>query len=440
MPVLETIAHFISEHGLEGPALCGFSGGADSTALLLALHLSNVQVTAVHFNHGIRGSEADEDEEWCRSLCKSLGVNFISERLNVPRNTRRGESCEEAARRLRIEAWARLAQGRPVFLAHHADDMLEELFLRLSRGSNASALVPMRPVRLMHGVAFMRPFLGLRKAQLEAWLRSKGISDWRIDSTNADNSYRRNAVRNKMLPLFRELFGNDSGLLLALDSIRQDADFIDDAARRALDGAATLADWRNMHPALLARALRLWLEGQGVCSHITRPFIVGVQNALRSFSGRQLSVQLDAETAVLMTREGPVLRKGGNVQQEIAWDWRTAPSLRLPWMDGCLSASELDGAATLHFEGPMGTFQESFSSSGIPSRLSVRTWRPGDRMTPFGSSRPRKLQDIFTDAKVPRHMRALLPLVMAGDAIIWIPSVKRAEFGRMQFFPKAPLA
>ncbi|MBQ7650884.1 MAG: tRNA lysidine(34) synthetase TilS, partial [Victivallales bacterium] len=214
MMPLQAVKSFIAEHAVSGKVFAGFSGGADSTALLLALHETGMDVTAVHFNHGIRGDEADADEEWSRNFCAARNISFISEHLNVPANIRKGESTEEAARRLRIEAWIRISQARPVFIAHHADDTLEELFLRLARGSNVSALVPMRPVRQICGVTFLRPFLKMRKARLEEWLRSKGIGDWRIDSTNSDNSYRRNAVRNRLLPLFREIFGNDSGLLM----------------------------------------------------------------------------------------------------------------------------------------------------------------------------------------------------------------------------------
>ena len=128
---LQAVKSFIAEHAVSGKVFAGFSGGADSTALLLALHEAGMDVTAVHFNHGIRGDEANADEEWSRNFCAARDIPFISEHLNVPANIRKGESCEEAARRLRIEAWVRISQGRPVFIAHHADDTLEELFLQI---------------------------------------------------------------------------------------------------------------------------------------------------------------------------------------------------------------------------------------------------------------------------------------------------------------------
>ena len=165
MTIPETIRILLKSHRLEAPFLVGFSGGADGTALLLGMHQANTGVfTAVHFHHGLRGAEADADEAWCRTFCATRSIPFISKHLDVPYNTRRGESCEEAARRLRLEAWQALSQGKkPILLAHHADDAIEELFLRLARGSNTSALVPLKPVRKLHGLTILRPLLSFRK-------------------------------------------------------------------------------------------------------------------------------------------------------------------------------------------------------------------------------------------------------------------------------------
>ena len=420
---LQAVKSFIAEHSVSGSVLAGFSGGADSTALLLALHEAGMDVTAVHFNHGIRGDEADADEEWSRNFCEARGIPFISEHLNVPANTRKGESCEEAARRLRIESWKRLANGRPVFIAHHADDTLEELFLRLARGSNVSALVPMRPVRVIYGVTFLRPFLRLRKSRLEAWLRSRGVSDWRIDSTNNDNSYRRNAVRNRLLPLFSEIFGNDTGLLLALDSLREDAALIDNLVEKA--PADSINDWKAMPRPVFARRITRWLRDNDVTSPVTRPFIERLFEATSAFNGRELTIPLDIEHSISVTATGPVLLTDRSVAEQ-DWNWRTAPLLRLSDTFS-LRAEQTENGIVLT-ETNSGK-SETFSS--LPDTLRVRSWRQGDRMLPFGSQSPKKLQDIFSDAKVPRHLRPTYPVILADDTIIWLAPIRRAEFGRL---------
>ena len=422
----KAIVSFLAEHPVSGKVFVGFSGGADSTALLLALHEAGMDVTAVHFNHGIRGAEADTDEEWSRRFCEARGIPFISEHLNVPANTLKGESTEEAARRLRIEAWRRLSQGSPVFIAHHADDTLEELFLRLARGSNVSALVPMRPVRVMYGVTFLRPFLRLRKAQLEAWLRSKGISDWRIDSTNTDNSYRRNAVRNRLLPLFREIFGNDSGLILALDSLRDDAALIDSLASSA--SADTIDGWKAMPRPILARRITAWLRENGVSAPVTRPFIERIHDAIIAFYNKEISIPLDDNNTVAVTASGPVLQKDCSIA-ELEWNWRTTPALQLSERITLTAAQNENGIVLT--ESSSGK-SETFSS--LPDTLHIRSWRPGDKLVPFGSRSQKKLQDIFSDAKIPRHLRPSYPVILADDTIIWLAPIRRSEFGRISKF------
>ncbi len=420
---LQSVKSFIAEHAVSGKVFAGFSGGADSTALLLALHVAGMDVTAVHFNHGIRGDEADADEEWSRQFCAARAIPFISEHLNVPANTRKGESCEEAARRLRIESWTRISQGRPVFIAHHADDTLEELFLRLARGSNVSALVPMRPVRILYGVTFLRPFLKIRKARLEEWLRSKGISDWRIDSTNSDNSYRRNAVRNRLLPLFNEIFGNDAGLLLALASLREDAELIDSIAASA--SADSIDGWKAMPRPILARRITAYIRENGISAPITRPFIERLHDAIAAFTTHELSIPLDATTSVSVTASGPVLQEDCTISEQ-DWNWRTTPLLYISDRFA-FSATQTDNGILI-IETVSGK-SETFSS--LPDTLHVRSWRNGDRMIPFGSHTPKKLQDIFSDAKIPRHLRPSYPLLLADDTIIWLATLRRAEFGRI---------
>ena len=446
MTIPETIRILLKSHRLEAPFLVGFSGGADSTALLLGMHQANTGVfTAVHFHHGLRGAEADADEAWCRTFCATRSIPFISKHLDVPYNTRRGESCEEAARRLRLEAWQALSQGKkPILLAHHADDAIEELFLRLARGSNTSALVPLKPVRKLHGLTILRPLLSFRKRKLEAWLLAQNITDWRIDSTNAESTYRRNAVRNRLLPLFHEIFKEDTGLLHALSALSEDAAFLDDSAANAFASLHSIHDWQALPPALLPRVLRLWLEANGLSAPPTRPVITRLRDALNSPTPNGL-IPLNGTHAIELSATGPTLVLHGEAQappsaarhgealaptgaaqhgEALAppcakheWNWRESPCIQLGHFTFTVG------------EPPENTLVERFDEAALPPLLHIRHWQPGDRMLPFGATASKKLQDLFTDAKVPRARRYELPILLAGEQIIWVPTVRRAAFG-----------
>ena len=131
--------------------LLGFSGGADSCALFLILeHWSKkipFNLTAVHFEHGLRGKASLNDAEFCRNTAEKYNVPFICYSLNVPENMLKNETIESAARRLRLTKWQELAAKTDkceIHLAHHADDLTENILLRLFRGANVSGLCGLR--------------------------------------------------------------------------------------------------------------------------------------------------------------------------------------------------------------------------------------------------------------------------------------------------------
>ncbi|MGN0880548.1 MAG: tRNA lysidine(34) synthetase TilS [Oligosphaeraceae bacterium] len=420
------------------PALAGFSGGVDSTALLLLLQAAQVPVTAVHFHHGLRGADADADASWCEAFCAVRGIPFLCRRLAVPRHRLRGESVETAARRLRLAGWAELSRERggcPVFLAHHADDALEELLLRLMRGSNATGLTSLRPVRRLGGLTFLRPLLSCRKSELQRYVESCGVRDWCVDATNGENDCRRNAIRNRLLPLMREIAGTDEGLLQALEALRLDADCLESGVERLFgsrrwtwDGVEArprvfpgLDAWRELARAQLPRMFRLWRQREGGGDVVpSGSFVRRLHEALHAEPFAEGVLQVDGAARVRVSAHGLELLRDEPAPEpfEVEWRWREQPSLTLP------------GRGRLCCE-PSAAAGERFACGALPERLTVRSWRPGDRMRPFGRTGSKKLQDLFVDGHVPVGERHRLPLVCAGEEIIWAPGVRRAEFGRV---------
>lgn len=200
------------------------SGGADSVALLLLLHAANalprnalgVGLSAVHVHHGLRGEEADADLAFVDALCRRLEVPLHVHRADVAgrvarsREAGRAETIEEAARALRYEIFATLiAEGHAdsVLTAHTLDDQAETVVMKLLRGAWTEGLSGIHPVVLVadgtHGGKIVRPLLGVRRAELEEYLRGRDQA-WRMDSSNADEAFTRNRVRRHLLPILRE--------------------------------------------------------------------------------------------------------------------------------------------------------------------------------------------------------------------------------------------
>ena len=133
---------------------CSFSGGADSLALLLFLKEWSRRISfsleAVHFEHGFRGADSLADARFCHAICEREKIPFQLFRINVPKHRLKGEGDEEAARRMRLDYWHKIVRNPGnslIAVGHHADDRIENVLLRLFRGSNASGLSSMRAVQ-----------------------------------------------------------------------------------------------------------------------------------------------------------------------------------------------------------------------------------------------------------------------------------------------------
>ena len=384
--MLEKVRAAIEREGLIPPGstvIVGVSGGADSVALLHILHRLGYSITAAHLNHFIRGAEADGDEAFVKALCKKLGIKCISAKADVPALAKeKGISLEMAAREARHDFFRSLQPevcGLRIALAHHADDQLETFFLRAARGTGPSGLGGMRSSQKLAAMQLLRPMLGIRRAEIIQWLEKEKI-EWREDATNTDESISRNFIRHQLLPMFGKL--NDraaENLLRTMDILRDEEDHPEKAARR--------------------REIRDWLIGQGVT-----PTFDAVEQVV-SFSEKTSGTQfLDLEGLRLVNEYG-ALRASTAIHPSIG-------NIRME-----------EGVGILR-----GPWCASVSLAKIAGReVTVRVAKPGDRMEPYGMEGSKKLQDIFTDLKIPKAQREQWPVAECGGEIIWLPGYRIAR-------------
>jgi tRNA(Ile)-lysidine synthase len=210
-PTPKLNADFPSLDGLQhlGPFAVALSGGADSTALLLACATRwPGRVHAVHVHHGLQ-SAADGFEAHCVVLCERLHVPLVVQRVNAAHAA--GESPEDAARQARYRALAEALQNnwgghiKDMALAQHADDQVETLLLALSRGAGLPGLACMPAVVERQGVTYHRPWLDVPGVVLREVLNAAGQA-WVEDPTNADTRYTRNRIRAELLPVIEQAF------------------------------------------------------------------------------------------------------------------------------------------------------------------------------------------------------------------------------------------
>lgn len=247
------------------PVLLAVSGGADSMALLRAIvavkadHGGQAELRAelhaAHVNHGLRGRESDLDEQLVAEVCRSLDLPCHVRRVAVHDLAEtQGDGLEAAARHARYEVLSQTAErlgARYVATAHTADDQIETILHRVVRGTGVSGLSGIPRVRsLSPAVTLIRPLLGVRRAEVEEYLRSLG-QPYRYDESNADRRFTRNHIRHELLPLLRERYNaNVDQAILRLGAVAGEAQslidsLVDDLLERV---APDLSQWDRAHP------------------------------------------------------------------------------------------------------------------------------------------------------------------------------------------------
>ena len=293
--------------------LAAVSGGVDSISLLHWLFSRGAAVAAGHLHHGMRGASADGDEAFVRDFCAARGIPFYSERADVGALAReRGVSTEEAGRAARydfLERTAAMIGANRVATAHHADDNAETLLFQLIRGAR-SGLGGIAPAR----GPYIRPFLGVTRAQIEAYAAENGLS-YRLDEMNLDDGFSRNYLRHEIMPRLANVNAAAAfHMAETARTLRVESDYLDALARERLkDGGATFSPTRVTVPdrvvaaapeALRARMVRALLDALDVGK---RDFTARHYAAIEALCVSPYGSHLDLPRRVTAERGGGVL-------------------------------------------------------------------------------------------------------------------------------------
>ncbi len=427
----------------------GFSGGADSTALLLLLQaaslnssLNQFKFEAVHFEHGLRGEDSRNDAKWCRHFCESRSIPFRMVELGMDP---KGDNIEAEARKRRLEFWKKTVEPgtEAVALGHHADDNIENLFLRLLRGSNSSGLTALRSERVLDGVTYLRPLLGFYRAEIEEFLNGHGVSNWREDSTNSELVRARAIIRNAVLPEVRRYFPESrKALLKSLDALRKDAEFMEAEAEKYftenIKGRKRVeaAKFADIHPALMFRVLRLWLS-----SLLGRDFTSGsdlferfeAEIRRRQTTSEKKSMPVFGSSALVIQRGFVSFDKdletvAIKVNMRV-WEWRTKPVVEFEGHS--FKAFIVDSIEKSFFEDRCHDIV-CFDADVFPHKLIIRAREPGDAMTPFKGDAPVSVKKLLEGSSLGTDDRRWVPVVACPDGeIIWIPGIRRGDFANI---------
>ncbi len=422
--------------------LVGVSGGADSVALLRALHAVqdeiHVALRVVHVNHMLRGDAAREDAAFVEALCRRLDAPCeIVEQSVADAAKAKGMGLEEAGRHVRYACFRTLAErwgACAVALGHTADDNVETALHRILRGAGVRGLagIPsVRPLAPDSPVLLVRPFLDVWREEIEAYLRGLG-QDWREDASNASLAFQRNWVRHRLLPLVSERYGA-AGARAVERLSRQAAELVADLDAQAADAwervlsyeDAGLVELRRSAFLALPRMLRepvlrlawrrLGLSEKGMGFEHWSELL----ELLRSGSGR---VSLPGGAGAECAGDAAALYRA-DCESSGAWPLPCPGEVRLPALQMTLAAAP----APLGEGFSKSNDEELVDADKLRGSLTVRFRADGDAFHPLGAPGRRKLKQFFIDAKVPRWRRGRTPLVADEEGIVWVAGLRIAE-------------
>ena len=413
--------------------LVGVSGGGDSSALLLLTECQSQELgyrcEAAYFDHEIRNSsERAAELQTVQKLTGSLGILLHLGCAPVPANARaQKRSLEEQARLERYAFLGRVAVARGasfVAMGHTADDQAETILLNIIRGSGLRGLTGMaasQPWPYGPGPQLIRPLLGFCRSDTAAYCATRGVVPHE-DSQNLSPRYRRNQIRQNLLPLMRQSNPRVVEALIRLG----------DSAREQLHAVLEIAEVPESDQVTLLAALPAAIRNE----------LFAEQYAVAAGSRRGLSARHRAALDALIRANGEhSLDLPGGVEARLARGRLTfgpKPKATLEESSAGLAAAPLAIPGSMQFGNwqicsevlPAGAIREPDKLTAVMDTedagegLTVRAWRAADRMQLTGMKGRKKLQDIFVDAKVPRSERKLLPLLCINGEIVWVAGLR----------------
>lgn len=408
----------------------GVSGGADSIAMLYALNELidyGLELIVAHLNHGIRGDEAKRDADFVKETAKSLGLTYVYGEVDALKyKDENGLSVEDAARTLRYKFFDQVIgkhYATKLVTAHTLDDQAETVLMRLIRGSGSKGLSGIPPV----SNHIIRPLIETSRLDIEEYLRSKGVK-WVEDSTNESTEFLRNKIRQELLvelenynPQIKETLSRTA------DILRAQEEFISGEAHKhfentfKLNGPELIGDlnkYKSIDQTLRFSILRLAIEKfSNSLKNISSTHIVSADDFLLS-DATSGEIELPGDNLILKGYDTFLLTKKSEHDREFSYFIQTEGKWGFPELEVEVAIVKSD---TLDEEDESVAY---FDFEAVEFPIEVRNFKPGDRFCPLGMTDSKKLQDYFTDIKLPKFLRSRVPIFCTKGEIMWLGGIR----------------
>lgn len=410
------IERAISYYGMESVydgAIIGFSGGADSSAILHYLSKKTKKLLCVHINHMIRGEEALRDEFFCKNMCQKYGVRFLSYVVDVPSLAKkRKQGLEETARQERYRIFEKiLSQNEDykcIVTAHNANDNAETVLFNLSRGSGPKGISGIKPV----SNNIVRPLIYCSKEEILEYCRKNSI-DYVNDSTNIDTDYTRNYIRHEIVPMLEKINPSflDSCMRMG-ELLRDDEKYLREICEKII--------LENKIKTRINTSLLVSLE-RPIASRVL--MYLYKENLDRKAVDACLKLAKHGKVGQYINLPGKLsFKKERGYVKFVSTELLLKANYNIVLKNGINHIKELGIAIGVNNEDEPRNYtfvdETILNSRGI---LIARNKQDGDKI--YHGKMTKKLKTLFCDKHIPSHYRDKIPLICDDDGILLIPTI-----------------
>ena len=416
--MIKTVENFLKAHNLKNKnVVIAYSAGPDSCALALIIDKLkkkfNLKITLAYFNHGWRELEAKAEEVFTKEFANNLGCDYIIGR--APKNLKKSEETARIARYDFLEKTAKKLKTDIVLLAHNKDDNIETLIYRIIKGTSTSGLTSIPAVRDI----YYRPLLSVKKSEILEFLK-KNKQKFMIDSSNTDEKYKRNLIRNKILPYFKEINPNYSdaieNLIINAVSTRKIVDnFISKIEKKIIkNGKINHLGFIKLDEEVRLEILNNFLYDK--LKYRTRLNLIKIDNFITENRSSKTSLNKD-EFLVIKNNEifiQKIAKKNNSVviaQKEGVFEFEDKKILIKKVLKPDKFPQDKESTCYLNFDFP----------------VTIRHRQAGDRFSPYGLKGSMKLKDYLINEKIEQEKKDDLILLCKDKEICWIAGKKISE-------------
>ncbi|MGE5436655.1 MAG: tRNA lysidine(34) synthetase TilS [Syntrophothermus sp.] len=423
----QKVIRFISDEYLveQGDKiLIALSGGPDSVFLV---HFFNkykkkysIEIKAFHLNHQIRGIEADEDEAFCRGLCKSLNVELFTSNKDVKEYAKKNKlSLEEAGRILRYEELFNIVSKynlTKIVTGHNKSDNLETVLLNIIKGTGKAGLtgIPVKRDKII------RPIICLKKEEIINYLEENSIL-FRVDSSNKNNDFNRNYLRNNLIPSIKENLNPDieKAVLNFSNYIKSISTLIDKKINSSINSSVKKIDDKvkifinkiDLEDELINDFFKEVLE-KNFKKEVVSDDLIKLRTLLYSTTGNE--EQLSGKLTAIKERDYILIY---HKQEE-----KEFKSIKLKVNE----EKEINGESLIIEEVKekpvnfIGGKIEFIASDDLDEEFEVRKWKEGDKFSPIGLKGVKKVSDFLNDIKIDNHIKSDIKVLVNRERIVWV--------------------